>query len=347
MWLPVLDRTGPVLLFLVAMTVLAELADAAGVFDVAAHRAARLARGRTLALFGLVVVLASATTVLLSLDTTAVLVTPVVLALAQQLDLSPVPFALAAVWLANTASLLLPVSNLTNLLALSRLDLSTTTYVRDLALPALVAIAVTAAFLLVWHRKALTGRYDVPVAEPPQDRVLFAGVTAACLLLVPALLLGVEVALAAGLSAAVTVALFLWRRPSALRPGLVPWRLVLLVLGLFLAVGVAGPLGVDDLLRRGVGGPLRTAFVAAAGANAVNNLPAYLAVERVVPHASLLPVLLGVNLGPLVTPWGSLATLLWADRCRARRVRISWTRYAAAGLVLVPVLLLSATPLLP
>src|SRR3954452_10941862 len=106
------------------MTVLAELADEAGVFDVAAHRAARLARGRTLALYGLVVVLASATTVLLSLDTTAVLVTPVVLALAQQLELSPVPFALAAVWLANTASLLLPVSNLTNLLAISRLDLS-------------------------------------------------------------------------------------------------------------------------------------------------------------------------------------------------------------------------------
>lgn len=347
MWLPVLDRTGPVLLFLVAMTVLAELADEAGVFDVAAHRAARLARGRTLALFGLVVVLASTTTILLSLDTTAVLVTPVVLALADQLGLSPIPFAMATVWLANTASLLLPVSNLTNLLAVGRLDVSTNAYVRHLALPALVAIAVTAAVLLLWHRKALTGRYDVPVAEPPADRVLFVGTATACLLLVPALVAGVPVALAASASAALAVGFFLWRRRSALRPGLVPWRLVVLVVGLFLAVGAAGPLGVDDLLRRGVGGPLRTAFVAAAGANAVNNLPAYLAVERVVPHDQLLPVLLGVNLGPLVTPWGSVATLLWADRCRARRVRIPWTRYSLAGLLLVPLLLLTTVSTLP
>ncbi|MCU1621476.1 MAG: arsenite efflux rane protein ArsB [Frankiales bacterium] len=340
----VLDRTGPVLLFLVAITVLAELADEAGVFDVAAAGAARLARGRTLALFGLVVLLASATTILLSLDTTAVLVTPVVLALARQLDLEPMPFALATVWLANTASLLLPVSNLTNLLALSRLGLSSTDYVSRLAVPAVVAIAVTVGLLLLWQRRALSGRYDGAPAAPVEDRVLFAGTAGACVLLAPALTVTTP-AVAAGIAAAVAAAFFLWRKRSALRPGLVPWRLVLLVTGLFLVVGAAGPLGVDDLLRQGVGGPLRTAFVSAAGANVVNNLPAYLAVERVVPHDQLLPVLLGVNLGPLVTPWASLATLLWAERCRARGVRISWIRYAAGGFVLVPLLLLATTPL--
>jgi arsenical pump membrane protein len=344
--LDVLDRTGPVLVFLVAITVLAELADAAGVFDVTARGAARLARGRTLVLFGLVVLLTSTTTILLSLDTTAVLVTPVVLALAQQLRLEPLPFAIAAVWLANTASLLLPVSNLTNLLALGRLHLGTTDYVRHLAVPAVVAIAVTVAVLLLWQRRALTGRYVEPAAAPPEDRVLFAGTAAACLVLVPALLAGAEVAVASSIAAAIAVAFFLWRKRSALRPGLLPWRLVVMVTGLFLVVGAAGPLGVDDLLRHGVGGSLRTAFVAAGGANAVNNLPAYLAVERVAPHDQLLPVLLGVNLGPLVTPWASLATLLWAERCRARGVRISWWRYSTAGLVLAPLLLLATVPLL-
>jgi arsenical pump membrane protein len=344
--LDVLDRTGPVLVFLVAITVLAELSDAAGVFDVTARGAARLARGRTLVLFGLVVLLTSTTTILLSLDTTAVLVTPVVLALAQQLRLEPLPFAIAAVWLANTASLLLPVSNLTNLLALGRLHLGTTDYVRHLAVPAVVAIAVTVAVLLVWQRRALTGRYVEPAAAPPEDRVLFAGTAAACLVLVPALLAGAEVAVASSIAAAIAVAFFLWRKRSALRPGLLPWRLVVMVTGLFLVVGAAGPLGVDDLLRHGVGGSLRTAFVAAGGANAVNNLPAYLAVERVAPHDQLLPVLLGVNLGPLVTPWASLATLLWAERCRTRGVRISWWRYSTAGLVLAPLLLLATVPLL-
>src|SRR6185437_12670939 len=108
-------RVGPILLFLVAITVVAELADAAQVFDVAATRAAKIGHGRTWGLFALIVVLGSLTTIVLSLDTTAVLLTPVVLALAAQLRIPVIPFAMAAVWLANTASLLLPVSNLTNL----------------------------------------------------------------------------------------------------------------------------------------------------------------------------------------------------------------------------------------
>jgi arsenical pump membrane protein len=328
------------------MTVLAELADLAGVFDAAAQRAARLARGRTPLLFGLVVLLATATTIVLSLDTTAVLVTPVVLTLAQRLELNPVPFALATVWLANTASLLLPVSNLTNLLAVDHLDLTPAAYVGRLALPALVAVAVTVAVLALWQRRSLRGRYAVPGLEAPPDRVLFFGTTLACLALVPLLLVGLEVAIASSLAALVAVLVFLCRRPKALHPRLLPWRLVLGVTALFLIVDAVGPLGVDDLLREGVGSPLQTAFVAAGGANLVNNLPAYLAVERVTPHDQLLPLLLGVNLGPLVTPWASLATLLWAERCRAKGVRLSWITYGAAGLVLVPVLLLTTVPLL-
>ena len=113
-------RVGPVLIFLIAITVVAEIADAAGVFDVAGHWAARAGRGRTWLLWLLVVGLSCLSTIVLSLDTTAVLLTPVVIAVARQLRLNPLPFAMTTVWLANTASLLLPVSNLTNLLALHR-----------------------------------------------------------------------------------------------------------------------------------------------------------------------------------------------------------------------------------
>ena len=125
-----------------------------------------------------------------------------------------------------------------------------------------------------------------------------------------------------------------------------PWRLVVLVEGLFVVVQAVGPIGLDSLLRDGIGVPLQTAFVAAGGANLVNNLPAYLAVERVVPHDQLLALLLGVNLGPLVLPWGSIATLLWAERCRARGLHVGWVRFGRWGLVLVPLLLLGTIPLL-
>lgn len=110
-------RIAPVLGFVVAITIVAELARDAAVFDVVSQRLARWGRGRVLALWALVVALAVVSTVFLSLDTTAVIVTPVVVVLAQSIGVSPLPFALATVWLANTASLALPVSNLTNLLA--------------------------------------------------------------------------------------------------------------------------------------------------------------------------------------------------------------------------------------
>ena len=96
-----------------------------GVFDAAAGACARAARGSTLRLFLLIAALGTLTTIGMSLDTTAVLLTPVVLTATTRLGLAPLPFALLAVWLANTASLLLPVSNLTNLLALQREHLST------------------------------------------------------------------------------------------------------------------------------------------------------------------------------------------------------------------------------
>lgn len=117
-------RIGPLLAFLATVIVLAELAGRAQVFDVVAAWVARAGRGRYPLLFGLCVVFASLTTITLNLDTTAVLLTPVMLALGTRVGIAALPLAMTTVWLANTASLLLPVSNLTNLLAADRVALS-------------------------------------------------------------------------------------------------------------------------------------------------------------------------------------------------------------------------------
>ncbi|MDT4987760.1 MAG: arsenical pump rane protein, partial [Micromonosporaceae bacterium] len=112
-----LHRVLPLLLFLGFVVILAELTAKAQVFDVLAARIAIAARGNYVVLFILCAVLAAATTAFLNLDTTAVLLTPVMLAVATAMRIPPLPLAMTTVWLANTASLLLPVSNLTNLLA--------------------------------------------------------------------------------------------------------------------------------------------------------------------------------------------------------------------------------------
>jgi arsenical pump membrane protein len=345
----VVTRVAPVLVFLVAVTVLAELAEAAGVFDVAAVRMARLGRGSVPGLFLLVAMLGAATTVLLSLDTTAVLLTPVVLSLAARLRLNPLPFALLAVWIANAASLLLPISNLTNLLAIDRLGVSAATFARHMALPAVVAIVGAVAVVGLRFLTALRGRYAKPTPFRPPDRLLFAATGLACLAFAPAVLLGAP-AWAAATGAAVPIAvLFAVRRASLLRWSLLPWRLVLLTLGLFLVVEAAGRHGLDDLLMRlvGHGGDARVGAVAAASANIVNNLPAYVALERSTPPGDLPALLVGVNVGPLVLLWGSLATLLWRERCRARGVHVSAAQFTLLGLAGVPVVLAATLLALP
>ncbi|HET7900500.1 MAG TPA: SLC13 family permease [Candidatus Nanopelagicales bacterium] len=345
-------RVAPILVFLLSITVVAELADAAGVFESAASLASRQGGGSVLRLWLLLVGLAAACTVLLSLDTTAVLLTPVVLTVARHLGVRPWPFALATVWLANTASLLLPVSNLTNLLLVDQVGWSVATYVGRMWLPAIVAIAVSVGLLLLLLRRSLGGRYEHPDAPVPHDVVLFRTALAVCLLLGPAFVLGVPPWIVGCVAAAVLVVVFAARSRSTLRLGLVPWQLVVTTLALFLVVGLLEQHGLTAWLTTIAGtasdGPvalLRTTFVGAAASNLVNNLPAYVALEPVAASSPdrLLALLVGTNLGPLITLWGSLATLLWRDRCRSGGLDVGASRFALAGAVGVPILLLTTT----
>ncbi len=350
-WADVL-RVAPILVFLLSITVVAELADAAGVFESAASLASRQGGGSVLRLWLLLVGLAAGCTILLSLDTTAVLLTPVVLTVARHLGLKPWPFALATVWLANTASLLLPVSNLTNLLLVDQLGWSVATYVGRMWLPALVSILVSVVLLWLLVRRSLRGRYEHPEPPVPHDVVLFRTALVVCLLLGPAFVVGIPPWIVGCAAALVLGAVFAWRSPRVLRLGLVPWQLVVTTLGLFLVVGLLEQHGLTEWLTTVAGtasdGPivlLRTAFVGAAASNLVNNLPAYVALEPVAASSPdrLLALLLGTNLGPLITLWGSLATLLWRDRCRSGGLEVGAGRFAVAGVVGVPVLLLTAT----
>ena len=340
------ERIAPVLVFLIAVTVIAELADQAKVFDVAARGAAHLARGRVWRLWLLVVALATGLTIVLSLDTCAVLLTPVVLAMARQLGLPPKLFAFTTVWLAGTASLLLPVSNLTNLLALHQFRRLDVNYLAVSWRPAIAAIVITVAVLAVLFHRDLRQRYVVPPAPQVDDKVLFWGAAAVCVLLGPAFVSGIEVAWPASVGAVVLVVLFAVRRRSALRWSLVPAKLVVTVTGLFVIVGFLSDHGLETLLRwvAGTTSDLRLSATAALGANLADNLPAYLAMEPVASNDAhrMVALLIGVNCGCLLTLWGSLATLLWRARCDAARVDISWWSFLWRGLILTPLVVTGA-----
>nr|WP_221420912.1 SLC13 family permease [Conyzicola lurida] len=345
------ERVGPILLFVIAITVVTELASEAGLFQWVAERTAAWGHGRAWLLWLFVVALATASTVFLSLDTTAVLLTPVVIILARHVGLNPLPFALTTVWLANTASLLLPVSNLTNLLAEHELGTPGPAAFAALTAPAAaVGVIVPSVVLFLVFRRDLAVRYRVETSEPIDDRVLLvaSGVTIA--VLIPSLVSGLPVWVPASVAALVLGAFFVVRRRSVVRFSLVPWQLVLFAGGLFLVMEAAHSAGLGAVLAAASGtgddplSLLRLAGVSATASNLVNNLPAYLALEPVAGSPErLIAVLIGANLGPLVTPWASLATLLWHQRLVQNGVELSWSRYVLLGLVAAPVTVALAT----
>lgn len=347
------ERAGPILVFLAALTVVAEMCAGAGVFTAAAELAARVARGRRVVLWVLVVVLATASTAVLSLDTTAVLLTPVVITLARHTRTPPLPFALAVLALANTASLLLPVSNLTNLLADHVLRAADVGFIGLMWAPALAAVLMTVLVLAVRDRHVLAGTYDVHPGRPAPDRLLLVLAAVVTGVMAVAFVVGLPTAPTAVVAAAVLLAATrLRRRPWPVPPSrLVPWRTLLVVLGLFAVVQTAHAHGLGALLAdaagtgNGAAELLRVAGVGAAASNAVNNLPAYLALEPAMGGDPLriAALLIGTGVGPLVTPWGSLATVLWWHRCRQVMLDVPARTIVVQGLLLAPVVVVAAT----
>ncbi|WP_164234096.1 SLC13 family permease [Microbacterium hydrocarbonoxydans] len=344
-------RVWPILLFVLAITVVTELAAAAGLFTVIAQRTARWGRGRAWALWLLVAAFATLSTIFLSLDTTAVLLTPIVVVLARHARLDPLPFALTTVWIANTGSLLLPVSNLTNLLAQHAMgEPSPLAFAGLMAAPAAVAVVVPLALIFAIHRRSLLGRYETGAPAGVDDPVLFRWSAVVVAALVPLLVSGLPVWMPALAAAAVLGVTFLVRRRGVLRLGLLPWQLIMLASGLFLFIEALHAVGFGALLAAVSGegesplALLRLALTGMVGANAIDNLPAYLALE---PSAAsplrLAALLIGVNAGPLITPWASLATLLWHQRLSAAGVEIRWRRYMLLGAIAAPLTVVLST----
>ncbi|MEV8114114.1 SLC13 family permease [Streptomyces xiamenensis] len=361
----------PVTGFLAAVLVLARLCDDEGLFTAAGRVVARWCGGRPRRLLAGVFALAAAVTAVLSLDATVVLLTPVVFATAARVGAAARPHVYACTHLANSASLLLPVSNLTNLLAFAASGLTFTRFAALMLLPWLAAIAVEYVVFRRWFAGDLAGR-GVPVPEPepsapteqsalndrrePAPRPVFALTVLALTLAGFALtsLAGADPAWAALAGALVLAVRGLAARrttvPVLVRAANVPFLLFVLALGVVVKAVVDHGLGdaVDRLLPQGssLAGLLVIAALAAVLANLINNLPAILVVLPALAAQGgagpVLAALIGVNLGPNLTYVGSLATLLWRRVLHAHDTDPGLGLFTRLGLVTVPASLVAA-----
>ena len=346
---------GPVIGFLAAILVLAQLCDDEGLFRTCGTWLTRTAAGRPRRLLLAVFVLASVITAVLGLDAAVVLLTPVVFATAARLGARARPHVYACTHLSNTASLLLPVSNLTNLLAFAASGLSFTRFAALMALPWLVAIGTEYAVFRRFFATDLDAGAQAPPAAERPDVPLFALATVACTLagFVVTSAAGVNPAWAALAGAALLAARALAQRrttPAAIVTAAnVPF--LAFVLGLGIVVGAVVDNGLGGALRDLVPGGisltslLGTAALAAVLANVINNLPAVLVLlplAAAAGHGAVLAVLVGVNIGPNLTYAGSLATLLWRRIVRAHDTDVDLGEFTRLGLLTGPAALILA-----
>jgi arsenical pump membrane protein len=343
----------PTVAFLVVVLLLAHLADREGLFTWAAAVTARQSGRSARALFARVVVLSAVVTAVLSLDATVVLLTPVVVATAARMRVDPLPHAYAAGHLANSASLLLPVSNLTNLLAFAATGLSFLHFTGLMLMPWLVAVAVEFLVLRRLFRAELAEPAGQPVTTvPPLPTVAVTVVGVVVVGFGASSLAGLSPVWAAVVGVLVLAVRQLVRRRTRIGDLVQAADLPFALFVLSLAVVVLAVLrnGLQAMLVTvlpdgdGLLALLAVAAIAAALANLLNNLPATLAllpVAAVGGAGPVLAVLIGVNVGPNVTYVGSLANLLWR-RVLGRDAPTSM-RHTAVGLATVPLTLLAAT----
>ncbi|MER7779205.1 SLC13 family permease [Streptomyces sp. NPDC096191] len=350
----------PVVVFLALVLMLAYLCAKEGLFEAVGAAVARRCGGSPRRLLTGVFGVACAVTAVLSLDATAVLLTPVVLATASRAGARARPHVYATAHLSNSASLLLPVSNLTNLLAFTASGLSFTRFAALMALPWLAAIAVEYAVFRRFFRADL----NEPAAPPAPGAASRATPTVPrfTVVVVALTLAGFALSSPVGLDpawAALAGVLVLGLRALA-RRHVTPREMVgaasplfcvfVLALGVVVeAVVTGGPAsGLGRLLPDGDSLPalLGVAAVAAVLANVVNNLPAVLALLPLAAPAGpahVLAVLIGVNLGPNLTYVGSLATLLWRRILHRHGIEVSLARFTLLGLLTVPATVAAST----
>jgi arsenical pump membrane protein len=342
---------GPVIGFLAAILVLAHLCDDDGLFRACGAWMARSSAGRPRRLLTQVFMVAATITAVLSLDATVVLLTPVVFATAARLDMRARPYVYACTHLANSASLLLPVSNLTNLLAFAASGVAFGRFAALMALPWLAVIGIEYVVLGRFFGSDLGAGprgEKVHAAKP-------AGLPVFTLSVVAITLVGFVVASAAGLSpawAALAGATVLAVRAlirgrtsplSLLRAADLPFCMFVLGLGIVVKAVVDNGLGtaLAPLLPAGTSLPALIAIAALAAvlANVCNNLPTVLVLLPLVATSgagAVLAVLLGVNIGPNLTYTGSLATLLWRRVLHRHGTAPDLGEFTRLGLLTVP-----------
>ncbi|HDS1695233.1 MULTISPECIES: arsenic transporter [Pseudomonas] len=361
----------------IAVIIISLLLDEAGFFEWAALHVARWANGGGYRLFAFCVLLGAAVSALFANDGAALILTPIVMSMLLALRFSPaatLAFVMAAGFIADTASLPLVVSNLVNIVSADYFGLGFAEYASVMVPVNIASVAATLLVLFLYFRRDIPKQYALDALKAPSEAihdhatfkvgwwvllVLLAGLFA----LEP---LGIPISAVAAVCAVILFAVAARGHRISTRRVLreAPWQVVIFSLGMYLVVYGLKNAGLTDMLTQlldwlaGQGlwsAAIGTGLISALLSSVMNNMPSVLigalsiqasGAEGLVREAMIYANVIGCDLGPKITPIGSLATLLWLHVLARKGMRITWGYYFKVGLLLtVPVLLITLSAL--
>ncbi|AEX54638.1 arsenic efflux pump protein [Rahnella aquatilis CIP 78.65 = ATCC 33071] len=361
----------------IAVIIISLLLDESGFFEWAALHVARWGNGRGRLLFTWIILLGAMVAALFANDGAALILTPIVMAMLLALGFSrgaTLAFVMAAGFIADVASLPLIVSNLVNIVSADFFNLGFTEYAAVMGPVNLAAIATTLVMLHLFFRQDIPPVYDISLLKRPEEAIRDAGTFKAGWLVLILLLagffglepLGVPVSLVAAIGALILYVIA--RKGHAINTGKVlrgaPWQIVIFSLGMYLVVyglrnaGLTHTLSalLNQLAEQGLwASTLGTGFLTAFLSSIMNNMPTVLigalsiegsSATGVIREAMIYANVIGSDLGPKITPIGSLATLLWLHVLSQKNMTITWGYYFRVGIVMtLPVLFVTLAAL--
>ena len=361
----------------IAVIIISLLLDESGFFEWAALHIAHWGNGRGRLLFTWIILLGAAVAALFANDGAALILTPIVIAMLLALGFSQsttLAFVMAAGFIADTASLPLIVSNLVNIVSADFFGLSFTRYASVMVPVNLAAIAATLLMLHLFFRRDIPATYDVSLLKVPASAIKDPATFRAGWIVLLLLLLGFFVLEPLGIpvsaiaAAGAAVLFVVAKRGHAINTGKVlrgaPWQIVIFSLGMYLVVyglrnaGLTESLSdvLNRLAERGLwAATFGTGFLTAFMSSVMNNMPTVLigalsidgsAATGIVKEGMIYANVIGCDLGPKITPIGSLATLLWLHVLAQKNMTITWGYYFRTGIIMtLPVLFVTLAAL--
>lgn len=352
----------------IGIILLSMVLDEIGFFEWAALKMARLSRGNGHLMFVYILLLGALVAALFANDGAALILTPILLAKMKHLKMDPVAifaFLMAGGFIGDSASNPLVISNLTNIITAGYFGIGFWEYAKTMFLPNLIAIVASIAVLWLFFRKSIPARIDVQHLPEPasviKNRTMFKLSWFFLALLMVGYFVGDAYHLPVSLFALGGALIFLAiaAHYKATKPIITiktaPWQVVWFSIGLYIVVFGLKNAGLTTYLAEVISqlqnhgdaaAVIGTGFLAALLSSIMNNMPTVMVMDIAIAetgqHALAYANVIGCNLGPKMTPIGSLATLLWLHVLAKKGVTITWGQYMKVGLIVTPPVLLAA-----